>query len=458
MSVPVEVSRSQRLRPLVGVLAGFGIAQLGSRIAAIALPWFVLVSTGSAAQTGLVAFCEMAPYVLAKALSGPVVDRIGPRVVSWTTDLVSALSIGLVPLLDAAGALPFPMLLALVALVGATRGPGDLAKQVLIPEAAERSAVPLERATGISGAMERLASTAGALAGGGLVALIGPLAGLGFNAACFVLGSVIIGLTLPRGMGRAVPAEPGSEGEERGYWGQLAVGFHHLRRTPLLLTLAGAITLTNLLDAALVAVLLPVWANETGFGPSAIGLLGAAMGTTAILGSVIAASFAHRLRRRPVLVIGIIATGLPRYLALAWALTGQLPLWGVAAVFAVCGFGAGFLNPIIGALAIELVPRPLLGRVTALFGSLAWAGIPLGGVLGGLAVAGVGVGPVLVACAVLYLLPGPVIWVRPEWRAMERARRRQRTDATDATAGTGTEAEGGDGSAGDAEDRGRLAT
>ncbi|WP_062206556.1 MFS transporter [Streptomyces sp. NBRC 109706] len=447
MTGPVEASRSRRLRPLVGLLAGYGIAILGSRIAAIALPWFVLVSTGSAAQTGLVAFCEMAPYVLVKALSGPVVDRLGPRLVSWTTDLVSALAIGLVPLLEAADALPFPMLLVLVALVGTARGPGDLAKQVMIPEAAERSVVPLERATGVSGAMERLAGTAGALAGGGLVALIGPLAGLGLNAVCFVLGSVIIGLTLPGGMGRPVPREPTPDGAEPGYWRRLAVGFRHLRRTPLLLTIAGTVTLTNLLDAALISVLLPVWADKTGFGPSAIGLLGASMGATAILGSVIAATFAPRLPRRAALVAGLAICGIPRYGALAWALTGQLPLWALAVVFAVCGLGAGFLNPIISALSFELVPRPLLGRVTALFGSLAWAGIPLGGMLGGLAVAGLGVGPVLIICGVLYLLSAPIIGIRPEWREMDRERPRQRGAAT-----------GGDGSTTDTEERGRLAT
>jgi len=36
----------------------------------IAIPWFVLTTTGSAALTGVVAFAEMAPYLVAKALGG----------------------------------------------------------------------------------------------------------------------------------------------------------------------------------------------------------------------------------------------------------------------------------------------------------------------------------------------------------------------------------------------------
>ncbi|GHA21149.1 hypothetical protein GCM10010345_27850 [Streptomyces canarius] len=39
---------------------------------------------------------------------------------------------------------------------------------------AERGRVPLERATGLPGVIERLASTVGLVAGGSLVALLGP--------------------------------------------------------------------------------------------------------------------------------------------------------------------------------------------------------------------------------------------------------------------------------------------
>ncbi|MGW1148914.1 MFS transporter, partial [Streptomyces sp. NPDC002454] len=76
--------------PLGGVLAALAVSLTGTRISAIALPWFTLATTGSATGAGLVAFAEMAPYVVVKAFSGPLVDRAGPRTVSWTTDLVSA--------------------------------------------------------------------------------------------------------------------------------------------------------------------------------------------------------------------------------------------------------------------------------------------------------------------------------------------------------------------------------
>jgi len=405
-----------------------GVALTGTRISAIALPWFVLVTTGSATQTGLMAFCEMAPYVAVKAFAGPLVDRTGPRVISWSTDVVSAVTAFAVPVLHGLGLLSFWLLLPLVAVIGAARGPGDLAKEIMIPEAAERGRIPLERATGLSGVTERLASTVGPAAGGSLVALLGPMTGLVAIGMCFALGSAVIALALPRGMGLATEPDPGEE-QEPGYWQRFGQGFQFLRREPLLLTVIVMISITNLLDAAFATVLLPVWAKESGNGPGAIGLSSSALGIAAVGGSLIAAAVAHRLRRRTVFFAGFLLAGAPRFLVLAF----DAPMWTVLTVFAVGGFGAGFLNPILGAIAFERVPRRLLGRVNALGDSLAWSGIPLGGLLAGAAVASFGLVPALLAGGVAYFLTTNLAGLRPEWRQMDQSRAKSREPAEESS-------------------------
>ncbi|MGV9247983.1 MFS transporter [Streptomyces sp. NPDC003710] len=425
MTEDVPGSGKRSLRPLSGVLAAMAVSLTGTRVSAVALPWFVLVTTGSATQTGLVAFCEMTPYVAVKAFTGPLVDRIGPRAVSWTTDLASATAAAAVPLFHALHLLSFPLLLALVALIGAVRGPGDLAKEVMVPEAAERGGVPLERATGLSGVTERLASTIGPAAGGSLVALLGPLTGLVVNAGCFALGSVIIALALPRGMGHTVEEAPSQAGEtEPGYWRRFGEGFTFLRGELLLLTVIVMVGVTNLLDAGFTTVLMPVWAKESGNGPTAIGLMGSVLGAAAVAGSLVASLAAHRLRRRLVFFTGFLLAGAPRFLILA----SHAPMGAVLAVFAVSGFGSGFLNPVLGAVLFERVPRRILGRVSALGDSLAWAGIPLGGLAAGTAVASVGLAPVLLAGGAAYFLTTNLTGLRPEWREMDRASERDAHD------------------------------
>ncbi|MGW5302593.1 MFS transporter [Streptomyces griseoluteus] len=413
------------------------VSLTGTRVSAVALPWFVLVTTGSATRTGLVAFCEMTPYVAVKAFTGPLVDRIGPRAVSWTTDLASATAAAAVPLFHAVDLLSFPLLLALVALIGAVRGPGDLAKEVMVPEAAERGGVPLERATGLSGVTERLASTIGPAVGGSLVALLGPLTGLVVNAGCFALGSVIIALALPRGMGHAIEEAPSQAGEtEPGYWRRFGEGFTFLRGELLLLTVTVMVGVTNLLDAGFTTVLMPVWAKESANGPAAIGLMGTVAGAAAVAGSLVASLAAHRLRRRVVFFTGFLLAGAPRFLILA----SHAPTGAVLAVFAVSGFGSGFLNPMLGAVLFERVPRRMLGRVSALGDSLAWAGIPLGGLAAGAAVASVGLSPVLLAGGAAYFLTTNLTGLRPEWREMDRASGRDARDQQPEEAGQSSSA------------------
>jgi hypothetical protein len=65
----------------------------------------------------------------------------------------------------------------------------------------------------------------------------------------------------------------------------------------------------------------------------------------------------------------------------------------------------------------------MLGRVGALGDSLAWAGIPLGGLAAGAAVASAGLVPVLLACGVVYFLITSLAGLRPEWREMDRPAR-----------------------------------
>ncbi|GAA1935789.1 MFS transporter [Kitasatospora viridis] len=408
-----------RPAPLTRLLIANGVSLLGTRVAAIALPWFVLATTGSAARTGVVAAFELLPYVLAKAFSGPLVDRVGARRVAVTADLLSALAAVGAPVLHALGLLSFPLLLLFGVLLGSARGPGDLAKYVLIPELAERTGQRLERASGIVSVAERLAQgTLGPAVGGLLVTACGPLAAMLVNGASFAVVAAMVGLGLPRDAGRPVVTAPAAESGEPGYWRQFGEGLAFLRDDRLLLALTAMITVTNLLDAAFTAVLLPVWAQRTGQGAGVVGLLFAVSGAAGVGGSLIAAAVAHRLPRRLVFFLAFLVAGAPRFVALAL----HLPLPGLIGVFVASGFAAGFINPILGAIDFERIPRRMLGRVGAIGDALGWAGIPLGTVLAGLAVGAAGVAPVLLVAGGLYFLTTNLTGFRHEWREMDRRR------------------------------------
>ncbi|EGX58015.1 major facilitator superfamily permease [Streptomyces zinciresistens K42] len=401
---------------LYGLLSAYTVSLFGTRLTMIALPWLVLVTSGSASQTGLIVFAEAVPLVLGKALAGPLIDRFGARRFSVAADLVSAAVIALIPLGHLLGTLPYGLLLALSTLLGLARGPGDVAKRTLTPETAEAVGMPLERVSGMVGTLERLAGTAGPAAGGAVVAFFDPVWALAVNGVTFLVSALIIAVTGPGRTGpgaTATAAEP--EFEQERYLDRLRAGLQFLRQDRLLRSIAVMLSVTNLIDAAYGSLLIPVWAKETGGGPAAIGALGSVFGIAAVAGSALATALAHRLRRRPTYVIAFLLAGPPRFLVMAF----DLPLWTVLAVAVVDGLAIGFVNPILNAVMMERIPRPLLGRVSALTDSVGSAGVPLGPILAGFLVTLAGLGPVLVGCAALYLASTVLPALRPHWRELD---------------------------------------
>lgn len=407
--MPDSEETGGRWRQLGGLLAANGVAWTGSRLAGIAVPWFVLTTTGSAVRTGVVVAAQMGPYVIAQALSGPFIDRVGPRRVSIVADVVVAAGMAMIPVLHGLDVLSFPLLLMLLAVVGTADGPGNSAKGVFIPSVAEGAGVPLERVTGLVGTVERTATVVGPAIAGAVVAAWGAATSLWITAGLAIAGAMIIAAFMP-----PVPKE--ARPVRSRYRDELREGAAFLKNDRLLMSMYGMIAVTNLVDTAVFSVLIPVWARETGRGPAAIGIIASTLAGTAIVSSLLASAFGDRIPRRPAYLIGFIVGGVPRYLILA----ATVPFGWVIAVHAVTGLFIGFLNPIIGAILFERVPAEILGRVRTLGGSLAWAGIPFGGVIGGALIAAIGLSPAFVVMAVVHVVAVVVPSFRPEWAEMDR--------------------------------------
>ncbi len=401
-------------RPLAGWIAADIVSVTGTRVSMIALPLFVLMSTGSATQTGLVALAEMIPLVALKALSGPVIDQVGARTVAVACDLGSTLVVGSIPLLHHAHRLPFGALLALVAVAGALRGPGDAAKNALAPQVAATAGLPMERVTGLAATAERTASMAGAALAGVLVAAVGPVNALFVDAASFVVSALVL-LWSTIGLHAAISTVEHDTDHLR-YVGQLKAGWDFLRRDRLLLGIALMVALTNLLDQAWVTVLMPVWAIDSGRGAAVLGLLFALFSGASALGALCAAIWGPRLPRYAIYLGAFLLTGLPRFLILAF----DSPFWAVLSLFAVGGFAAGFINPILSAIQFERIPPHLVGRVSSLVTSMAWGLMPLGSLLGGLLVDGWGLTTALVVCGVGYFVVTMTPALNRSWREMDR--------------------------------------
>lgn len=397
------------MRALVGTLVSEAISLLGTRITMIAIPLYVLATTGSAAKTGVVAFAEALPLVVGKVLVGPVIDRLGARPVAIACDLGSAVVVGAIPVLHDTGRLPFPAFVGLVAVAGALRGPGDAAKSAIIPSVVRHAAVPMERATGLFGTIERTATMIGAALGGLLIASAGAANALLVDAVSFAVSAAVFAwaTTALRTEADAVP--------QSSYLRSLREGFAFLRTDRVLIGITAMVALTNLLDAAWSTVLVPVWAVDSGGGARVIGLLFATFGAAAALGALIASIWAERLPRYVVYLVAFLFAGAPRFIAMAL----DVPLVALLVVAVGAGFASGFINPVLGAVIYERIPQPLMGRVSSLTTAICWSLMPLGGLLGGLLASRVGISWALAAVGVAYFVVTMLPALDPRWRELD---------------------------------------
>lgn len=393
------------------LLAAEAVSRVGSRMSFLALPWFVWVTTHSPAQMGVVGFAEMLPYVVAQAFGGPLLDRMGARRASVMGDVVSVAGIGAIPLLAGYHLLGFWALLVLVGVTGAARGAADNAKTVLLPSLIGDLAT--ERATGLHDGVARLAILIGAPLGGVLIGLFSAQAVLVVDAASFAFAALAIGLFVPaRTRIRPAPATRPS------YLTSLREGFRWLRRDRLTQGIGAMLFVTNLADQAVNAVLLPLWAAQVTGTALAAGVVSGALGLGALAGSFAYAALGPRLPRRLTFAICFLVLGAPR--CLVFALTDNLPT--VLSVTLIAGIAAGSINPILGAVAYERIPPELLARVFGAVGALAWAGIPLGGLIAGALVPLVGLSGAFAALAVIYFAATLAPFIGAAWRQMDDRR------------------------------------
>lgn len=391
---------SPSARPVIGLVTAESLAYMGTRLAMIALPWFVLETTGSPAHMGLVTAVEMGFYGLARLLGGPLMDRIGQRVVGVWADTLAAVALLCVPLLHSTDLLSFPALLVLVALVGLATGPAEAAKVSLTPFVAEASGTHVERVAGLTGTVERLSMTVGPVAAGAIVAALGVVPAFYLNAVLMLAAAVVLALFVPRSRAGVDDAED-LEADES-YLARLYTGWKAIWGDVPLRVIVVMTMVTNLIDITVLSVVLPIWVHTQGLGPDTVGLIAGALGVTSLLGSLLAAWIGHRLPRIATFVVTFVFSGPPRVFVLAL----DVPLWMVLVVWCVSGFGGGLINPILSAIIFERLPRTMVGRGMAMTGALTRLGVPLGAPVLGALVGAVGTAPVLVGSAVVYLLSG----------------------------------------------------
>src|SRR5919201_6374099 len=110
-AAPHEPTTKAR-RAIAALFAAEVISTTGTEITAIALPWFVLVTTGSPARMGTAMAAGFLGLTLLGIPGGALAARLDARRTMLVADLACAPLVALIPVLHWTDALSFPVILA----------------------------------------------------------------------------------------------------------------------------------------------------------------------------------------------------------------------------------------------------------------------------------------------------------------------------------------------------------
>jgi predicted MFS family arabinose efflux permease len=333
-----------------GLLLSELVSATGTAMTALAVPWFVLITTGSVARMGIVYATELAPIALLGVPSGLYVKRLGVRRVMLISDALRAPLIALIPILHIAGVLSFPVLLVIVAFSGVLTSPYMSAQQLALPEIVGEDEQLMTRAGGLLAGANRVAGLIGPVLAGVLISSIGVTSLLWIDAATFVFSFCML-LTLPR------PAADLSAGAlSQGFW----TGARAVLRVRLLFSVTAAALIFGFFFPFVIAAL-PYMADiRFGHNAHIAGLLLAAWGAGGVAGAVLTGPLAARVTPMRLGAAAALAMA-----AALWILPWQEPAVLIGLALVLAGIFVPLLNaPLMTLLMTRTSPEDRAQAVT----------------------------------------------------------------------------------------------
>ncbi|OLL74522.1 putative efflux transporter protein [Pseudonocardia sp. Ae168_Ps1] len=382
-------------RSLRRVQTAFAANTLGDAAGTIALPLFVLQTTGSLTLTGVLVAVATAGSLVSAFVVGPWVDRLGLRRSAQLALLAGSLLTGAIVVLDAAGALSITALLVISLLRATADPPGEAALTGLLPPLAREAGVPLERANGTVRLVRALCDLVGPLVAGGVIVLLGAEVVLAIDALSGLVALVILRLS---GGTAGEPVTPDGPAPPSSWAARAREGARLLAADATLRVLVLGSAAFAALDIGFVTIVLTDYATSVLDDPALFGVLISGFGCGSLAGTVAYALRGHRLPRR--------ATFLGAYLVLAGTVLALAAGPGLLVAFGllvVCGLVVAPLDNMYVSVLQERVPAQAFGRVSTLVTATVTAPAPLAVPLIAAAVTGFGLSTTLVALGAVYL-------------------------------------------------------
>jgi MFS family permease len=373
-----------RNRSLAAVLSAELVSLTGSAMTYVALPWFVLVTTGSTAKMGWVLAAELLPVGLLGIPAGTLIARLGAKRTMNLADACRVPVMTAIPVLHWTGHLGFGVLLGLTFLLGSFTAPYYASSRLILPEVLGDDEQLVAQGSAFVQAATQLTQLGGPILGGVLISWLSAPAVLVVDAATYAFSFVVIS-SFVRAGARVAPDE-----SSRGVF----AGLRYVTRDRLLGPMLASAAFINFIAQGLFAMLPVLVLRRFDANPRILGFLFASFGAGALLGSLAAAQIVRKVQLTKLAGLAILGMAVP-----LWLLAITLPWPAVLVVLAGFGFCAPLVNAPVLSILTARTPAPLRPKVMTSVMTISSVIGPLGFLVVGQALQHVGMRLVFLAIA-----------------------------------------------------------
>ena len=378
-----------RNRSVLALLSAEVISTTGAQMTWVALPWFVLTTSGSATRMSVVIAFEAVGLALTSLLGVRLLNRLGARRTMLLCDASRGPLMLVIPVLHWTGGLSFGVLVAVAFAVGGLTGPYFSAQRIIVPELLGEDQGVVSQAIALFQGATRVTLLLGPPVAGVLIGIIGAPAVLLVDAATYVAAVALIGLLVPS----TRPTEADDDSRS------LRAGLRWVRRDPLIRTWRACLVVGDIAFQAIFISLPVLVVARYDADPRIVGVLFAAFGVGCVVGNVVS----YRLVRRVDGLSLIMRVAMIQALPL-WVLLYDVPAAVAVAALVASGIGNGLINPSLHAIITLRIPVALRPSVMSGLMSLHMIAMPIGILGAGPLLDAFGVGPVFAACAAVQTL------------------------------------------------------
>jgi MFS family permease len=382
------------------------VSLMGSGIQNVAIPLYILRTTGSGLAMGTFAFVQLLPRIIIMPLGGVIGDNFNRKKIMVAMDFLC----GFISLILATavinGYISLTILFIGQIFLSAFSSIFDASTAAMLPEIISKD--NLLKGNSVLGSINSATYIIGPIAGAALFGFFGIKIVLFINGVSFIASAVseIFIKYFPQEESKSITVEKVKE--------DIIEGFNFIKDADGILPLIYFAAVANFFGVASITVILPyIFVEGLGFSDSQFGVLQASVMIGIFLGNILLSIVSQKLNKKKIVVYGLTAqAGLFFIIGIffyPWVIRtfgrGSIYLFGILLIFLVMfGVANAFINTSINTNLQLMIPNRVRARVLSAYSFGMQVISPLGVFVAGIALELIKYYNLFMTCTVMILI------------------------------------------------------